>query len=58
MNQVQLGWHSPFQHQDAAKNITAKFKNMRKILKEWKKCLSNLRENIHNVKLTLSLVIV
>jgi len=34
MNQVHLGWHSPFKHQDAAKNITAKFKNMRKILKE------------------------
>jgi hypothetical protein len=36
MNQVQLGWYTPLQIDDAAKNITAKFKNLRRVLKEWK----------------------
>lgn len=53
-NQVQLGWFSPTFHHDAAKNITARFKNLRKVLEEWKHSLSNLKDNINNVKLTLS----
>ena len=51
MNQVSFGRHS-----DAAKMITVKFKNLRKVLKEWKKSLSNLQQNITNVKLTLYLI--
>jgi hypothetical protein len=46
--------HSPFYQQDATKNITTKFKNLRKILKQWKQSLSNMHENIQNVKLLLS----
>lgn len=37
MEQVSLGWHTDFFHSDAAKMITAKFKNLRKELKVWKK---------------------
>jgi hypothetical protein len=43
MNQVSIGWHSDYHHSDAAKMITAKFKNLRKVLKEWKRTLSNLK---------------
>jgi hypothetical protein len=41
---------------DAAKNITAKFKNLRRVLKEWKQTLSNLKEIISNVKLILTFI--
>jgi hypothetical protein len=56
MNQVSIGWHFDFHHSDAAKMITAKFKNLRKVLNEWKRTLSNLKQNITNVKLTLDLI--
>jgi hypothetical protein len=36
--------------------LTAKFKNLRKALKIWKGSLSNLKQNITNVKLVLSLL--
>ena len=49
MQQVILGWQSDNLYIDAAKALTAKFKNLRKILKEWKKTLSNLKQNIMNV---------
>ena len=54
MQQVILGWQSDNLYIDAAKALTAKFKNLRKILKKWTKTLSNLKQNIVNVKLTLS----
>jgi len=49
-----LGWSSSFQHSDAAKNITAKFKHLRHALKQWNQSLSSLKDNIVNVKLILS----
>ena len=52
LQQVTLGWFSEIQH--SAKALTAKYKNLRKVLKEWKKTLSNLTQNINNVKLVLS----
>lgn len=51
MNQVQLGWQTEYNHSDAAK-----FKNLRKVLKQWKMTLSNLKQNIENVKLVLDFV--
>jgi hypothetical protein len=36
--------------------LQIKFKNLRRVLKEWKKTLSNLKENFANVKLILSLL--
>jgi hypothetical protein len=53
LNQVHMGWCTAFQHSDPAKLITAKFKNLRKVLKQWKRSLSNLKANISNVKLML-----
>lgn len=34
--QVQLGWFGASDQQDATKNITTKFKNLRRVLKQWK----------------------
>jgi hypothetical protein len=56
MNQVSVGWHSDFHHSDAAKLVTAKFKNLRKVLKTWKLTLSNLKQNITNIKLILDFI--
>lgn len=53
---VQHGWNLPIQQTDAAKEISAKFKNLRSILKAWSVLLSNLKENSFNVKLVLSLL--
>jgi len=39
---------------DAAKIITAKFKNLRRVLKEWQRNLSSLKIAIQNVKLALT----
>ena len=36
-----------------AKRLTAKFKNLRRVVKAWQSHLSNLKENIRNVKLIL-----
>ena len=56
LTQVQQGWFTNIHHSDAAKNITARFKNLRGVLKSWKQTLSNLNTNISNVKLLLSLL--
>lgn len=56
LNQVQIGWFSANQHHDAAKDITAKFKSLRKTLKDWSHTLSNLKGNIERVKLTLDFI--
>jgi hypothetical protein len=53
LNQVALGWTTESHHSDAAKLLTAKFKNLRKVLKLWKMFLSNLKQNISHVKLVL-----
>ena len=52
-NQVTLGWTTESHHLDAAKLLTSKFKNLRKVLKIWKLSLSNLKQNISHVKLVL-----
>jgi len=51
---VQHGWDLPTPHSDAAKIISRKFKNLRRVLRSWQKHLSSLKTNIANVKLTLS----
>lgn len=53
---VQHGWNDPTTQTDAAKRITEKFKNLRRVLKAWHSQLSNLKQNISNVKLVLSLM--
>jgi hypothetical protein len=56
MNQVHVGWHTDYHHSDAAKLVTTNFKNLRKVLKQWKLTLSNLKQNISNVKLVLDFI--
>jgi hypothetical protein len=53
MNIVQQNWVAPQHISDPAKILTAKFKNMRRALKEWHIGLSNLKILIGNVKLIL-----
>lgn len=51
---VQHGWSLPTWQTDKAKIITAKFKNLIRVLKAWHLQLSNLKATIANVKLVLS----
>lgn len=51
---VQQAWSAPTPETDAAKIITSKFKNLRKVLKDWQRNLSNLKLTIENVKLVLT----
>jgi len=51
---IRHGWSLPTSQIDAAKIITAKFKNLRRVIKSWQSQLSNLKSNIANVKLILS----
>ncbi|PVH38655.1 hypothetical protein PAHAL_5G318200 [Panicum hallii] len=54
MDIVQHGWSLPTYQMDADKHITAKFKNLRRVIKAWQAHLSSLKANIANVKLILS----
>lgn len=54
---VQQGWFAPHHISDVAKIITAKFKNLRRVLKEWQSNIFNLKKAINNVKLNLSFVL-
>jgi len=47
------GWSSTQVHQDPAKAITAKFKNLRRVLKPWSAGLPKLALAIDNIKLVL-----
>jgi len=53
---VQHGWSLPVFVTDKAKIISAKFKNLRRVIKSWQPHLSSLKENIRNVKLILELL--
>lgn len=50
---LEQAWSAPTYQLDAAKNITAKFKKLRHLLKEWQKNIPSLKSNIHNVKAVL-----
>ena len=56
MDEVRHGWSIPTQQSDVAKVISAKFKNLRRVLKAWQVQLSSLKDNIENVKLVLWLI--
>jgi hypothetical protein len=47
---LQHGWNLPTQQSDKAKNINAKFKNLRRVLKAWKLQLPSLGKTIQNCK--------
>ena len=58
LNVVQHGWSLPTHQTDCAKIISAKFKNLRRIIRSWQTHLSSLKANIANVKLVLSFLTV
>lgn len=51
---VVQGWDAPGHIMDPARKLTAKFKSLRKALKDWKAQLPNLAATIRNVKLVLN----
>ena len=51
---VQHGWSIPTFQTDVAKRLTAKFKNLRRVLKAWQQNISSLSATISNVKLVFS----
>jgi hypothetical protein len=53
---VQHGWSIPIAHSDPAQALTAKFKNLSRVIRAWQSQLSSLKANISNVKITLSLL--
>jgi hypothetical protein len=53
---IQQGWANPTNQQDEAKIITAKFKNLRHIIREWQASLTNLMTLIKNVKMIIQLL--
>lgn len=53
---VQHRWSLPTGQNDKAKHISAKFKNLRRVLKAWHSQLSGLKTKIANVKTVLSLI--
>lgn len=53
LDSVAHGWFIPTNQTDSAKILTAKFKNLRRVLKAWQDQLSNMKENINNVKIVL-----
>lgn len=57
MSVDQQGWSGPPHIVGAAKIITAKFKNLRRALREWHCTLSNINLTISNVKITLSFML-
>ena len=53
---IQHGWSLPVFATNKAKIISAKFKNLRRVIKAWQIHLSSLKENIINVKFILELI--
>jgi hypothetical protein len=53
---VQAAWNIPVGHVDSAKNINAKFKNLRRSLKLWAKNLPCLKNLITQVNEVISLI--
>ena len=54
LNIVQHGWSLPTFQSDSGKVITAKFKNIRRVIRAWQSHLSSLKANISNVKLIIT----
>jgi hypothetical protein len=50
MNVLQHGWTTPVFVTDRAKLLGAKFKNLRKVLRNWQAHLGNLTKCIENNK--------
>jgi len=51
---VQHAWSLLVPHNDMTKKISAKFKNLRRVIRAWHSHLSSLKANIANVKLIIT----
>jgi hypothetical protein len=56
MNLFQTTWNGIPSIPDKAKNLTAKFKYVRKVLKEWQKSLPKIDITVKNIKLLIELI--
>jgi hypothetical protein len=56
MQVMQHGWNIPVPYSDKAKRLGGKFKNLRRVLRNWYSKLSNLKITIANNQLVLSLL--
>jgi hypothetical protein len=54
MQILEHGWNLPCNQEDRAKKLGAKFKTLRKILRQWHSQISNLSKLIDNNKITLA----
>jgi len=53
---AQQGWNEVSSQTDKAKLVTAKFKNLRKVLRAWQQQLSGLKKILSHVKTVISLL--
>jgi hypothetical protein len=56
MQVMQHGWNVPVPYSDKAKRLGGKFKNLRRVLRNWYSMLSNLKTTIANNQLVLRLL--
>jgi hypothetical protein len=54
MEKVALGWEFPTIESDKAKKMMLKFKNLRRVLRQWHTQLSNLNKSIESNKMMIS----
>jgi hypothetical protein len=54
MQVMKHGWNVPINQSNKAKMVTAKLKNLRRVLRAWQGQLSNLNTTINNSKVMLS----
>jgi hypothetical protein len=54
MEKVALGWKFPTIESDKAKKMMLKFKNLRRVLRQWHTQLSNLNKSIESNKMMIS----
>jgi uncharacterized protein YqiB (DUF1249 family) len=55
-NILEESWYSPLSQQDSAMILTAKYKRLRRVLKEKQAAASSLKSCIQNVKITIHLL--
>jgi hypothetical protein len=56
MNLFQTTWNGLPSLPDKAKNLTAKFKYVRKVLKDWQRSLPKIDKTVKNIKLLIELI--
>jgi hypothetical protein len=54
LQNMEHGWNVPVTQEDRTMKVTAKFKNLRRVLRSWHSQLSNLSATISNNKMVLA----